>query len=73
MNCEETRIRLAAYVDGELATQDFLRVAAHVQACPDCRRARAVQAFVHIEVRRAALRFRSPALLRERVRLKLGF
>ena len=73
MDCNETQIRLSAYVDGELAAEDFFRVAAHAQACRECRRARAVQAFVHIEVRRAAARFTSPALLRERVLLKLGF
>lgn len=72
MNCSHARIRLAAYVDGELGTVESLDLGMHVRACAQCRGARAAQAFVHIEVRREARRFLAPARLRDRIRKKLA-
>jgi anti-sigma factor RsiW len=67
MNCSEARIQTAGYVDGELSTQDSSRLSNHLSECPRCRRARSVQSFVSVEVRREASRFTASAALRRRV------
>lgn len=36
MRCEDLRVELSAWIDGELGAGDRARVAAHLQTCPDC-------------------------------------
>lgn len=36
MRCEDLRVELSAWIDGELSPDDGARVAAHLQTCPDC-------------------------------------
>jgi anti-sigma factor RsiW len=38
MNCSETRRKLPAFSDGELAPDDHDRLSRHVSSCPDCRK-----------------------------------
>ena len=38
MNCEEMRVRLDAYIDGELTEDEMCAVEAHAAACEDCGR-----------------------------------
>lgn len=37
MKCEESRMQLVDYLDDELARPEREQLAAHLQACPDCR------------------------------------
>ena len=38
MNCQETKTRISAYLDGELTAATAEQVAAHLQSCEHCRR-----------------------------------
>jgi len=39
MKCHRIQERLAAYQDGEIAGKEQERIAAHLEGCPDCRKA----------------------------------
>jgi anti-sigma factor RsiW len=71
MNCNEARIQLSGYVDGELSTSQCSRLDTHVSGCAACQRDRSAQSFVHEEVRRELTRFQAPAALHRRIRREL--
>src|ERR1700686_4458066 len=71
MNCNEARIQLSGYVDGELSTSQCSRLDTHVSGCAACQRDRSVQSFVHEEVRRELTRYQASAALHRRIRKSL--
>ena len=68
MECSEARNLIAAYVDGEASPARGAFLEAHLAGCLGCRRERAAQSFVHLELRRVATHHVAPPALRERVR-----
>lgn len=68
MECKEAGNLIAAYVDGEASPSGVASLDAHLAGCLGCRRERAAQSFVHLELRRVATYHPAPAALRSRVR-----
>lgn len=52
MNCEKVRIKLSAYMDGEVDAEHYREIAAHLEQCPDCRREREELGGVDMLIRR---------------------
>jgi anti-sigma factor RsiW len=71
MNCNEARIQLSGYVDGELSTMQSSHLDEHVSSCASCQRDRSVQSFVRSEMRREVIRYHAPAALQRRIREKI--
>lgn len=67
MNCDESRIYLAAYLDDELDVADCLRVQQHLAQCDGCRRLQAEQAALRSAVRDPGLYAEPSADLARRV------
>jgi anti-sigma factor RsiW len=55
MNCNDSRIYLAAYFDDELDVGQSLRVHQHLAACPDCRHVQREQLVLRSALRDSAL------------------
>jgi len=72
MECSEARDLIAAYVDGEASAARAAPLDEHLAGCLACRRERAAQSFVHLELRRVATYHAAPAGLRARVRAAAG-
>ncbi len=72
MECNEARNLIAAYVDGEAAAARASALDEHLAGCLGCRRERAAQSFVHLELRRAAAYYTAPPALRSRLRSSLA-
>ncbi|MFO0637223.1 MAG: zf-HC2 domain-containing protein [Nannocystaceae bacterium] len=68
--CTDTAALLQPYVDGELASAEQERVAAHLEGCRPCRSAVSEQQWVRATLR-AVERDRAPASLRARVMASL--
>jgi anti-sigma factor RsiW len=67
MNCRETEQFLHAYLDGELDVVNCLAVEQHLQECPRCMQQWENQQTLHNQLSDAALYFRAPQSVRERV------
>jgi mycothiol system anti-sigma-R factor len=52
MTCREWRSRVAAYVDGELGVSGTLALQAHLDSCPECRRAAVTERQFRVLLRR---------------------
>jgi anti-sigma factor RsiW len=55
MNCNDSRIYLAAYFDDELDVAQSLRVHQHLAGCPDCRQVQREQLVLRSALRNSAL------------------
>ncbi len=55
MNCNDSRIYLAAYFDDELDVAQSLRVHQHLAGCPDCRQVQREQVVLRTALRDSAL------------------
>jgi anti-sigma factor (TIGR02949 family) len=71
MQCEEVRLRLDAYLDGELTEAERAPLSGHVESCPDCGPEIAALERLRDGIRRAAPDYRAPAELRSRIRFAL--
>ena len=71
MQCEEIRLRLDAYVDGELAEPDRVELREHLADCPECAPEAAALDRLRDGIRQAAPVYRAPEALRSRVRFAL--
>jgi mycothiol system anti-sigma-R factor len=71
MQCEEARPRLDAYLDGELAEPERMRLRDHLDSCPDCRPELAALERLREDIRRSAPDYRAPEALRSHIRLAL--
>lgn len=71
MQCEEVQPRLDAYVDGELAEAERVRLRDHIAGCGDCRPEAAALARLRDGIRRSSPTYRAPAALRSQIRFAL--
>ncbi|HET7456106.1 MAG TPA: anti-sigma factor [Gemmatimonadaceae bacterium] len=70
-DCEETRERLSAYVDGELPPDEAAAVAEHLTSCAACAREYDAVLQTVRTLREGLVRHRAPDVLRARVRAAL--
>lgn len=68
MDCQETRVLLHGYVDGELDLVNHLKVDEHLHTCADCERRVEAQRTLHARLSDASLYFHAPDRLRHSVR-----
>jgi anti-sigma factor RsiW len=68
MTCEEARILVNAYVDGELDLAKSLEVEAHLNGCPACATEQANLRVLRAGLRDSVFYYPAPARLEERVR-----
>ena len=71
MECHESQQLLALSLDGELDARSEGALAAHLEACADCRRQRRQLAALAAGVRAGATYHRAPAALRQRIEAAL--
>jgi anti-sigma factor RsiW len=72
MNCDQARLLLHPYLDGELDVVQSLQIVEHLSHCPACDQSRAqVQRLSHV-LAGADLRFAAPAGLKERLQSTLA-
>lgn len=71
MQCEEARPRLDAYIDGELADAERVRLHDHLAGCADCGPEAAALEQLRDGIRRSAPDYRAPAALRSQIRFAL--
>jgi anti-sigma factor RsiW len=72
MSCDETRLLLEAYADGELGGRDALDLERHLAECPSCTRALAARRALHEAIAGADLQHRLPVESRTRLRAALS-
>lgn len=71
MNCQQAKLLIDAYADGELDPAGVLEMEKHFRDCPSCAQAfRSVQGLKK-SLKQDALRFNAPAELRERLKAEL--
>lgn len=71
MNCDESKLLLDAYADGELDLVRHIELEAHLKACPACMRLSEGVAARRSRIRDSALRYRAPRQLREKIAASL--
>jgi anti-sigma factor (TIGR02949 family) len=71
MECAEARLRLDAYLDGELAGDDRAALREHLATCPDCAPELAALEGLRDSIRRSAPAYRAPPALRAQIRAGL--
>ena len=71
MNCHDAQAVLHGYLDGELDPSVSLNYEQHVGACPACGKALAEQQALQAEMKADSLYFKTPAILRDRLRASL--
>jgi anti-sigma factor RsiW len=71
MNCHDAQAVLHGYLDGELDPSVSLNYEQHVGACPTCGKALAEQQALQAEMKADSLYFKTPAILRDRLRRSL--
>ena len=67
MSCERTSSILHAYFDGELDASGAAEFERHLESCPDCAAALAVQETLRSSLKRSKLRERAPESLRRKL------
>jgi anti-sigma factor RsiW len=71
VTCEEARLLVNAYVDGELDVVKCLEVEAHLNGCVACRREEASLRALHTVLSDSSLYYEAPAQLERRLRTAL--
>jgi len=72
MSCEDIRLLLEAYADGELGGRDALEVERHLNECPSCARALEARLALRDSIAAADLRHRLPPESQTRLRAALA-
>src|SRR5207342_605849 len=67
LSCERTSLVLHAYFDGELDAADVPEFERHLESCPDCAAALAVQETLRSSLKGSKLRERAPESLRRKL------
>jgi anti-sigma factor (TIGR02949 family) len=71
MLCDESRPRLEAYLDGELAETERRQLREHLASCSDCGSEAASLERLHAGIRQSAPIYRAPEALRSQLRFAL--
>lgn len=71
MNCEQARLLIDPYADGELEAVAILELEKHLKECPACRAAWHHREGLKQAVKRDAPYFTAPAALRQRIKAEL--
>lgn len=71
MKCELSHTRLHAYFDGELDATGAAEFERHLESCPDCAQALAMEESLRQSLQRTRLHERAPESLRRKLRSKL--
>jgi anti-sigma factor (TIGR02949 family) len=71
MQCDEVRLRLEAYVDGELVESERARLSEHLASCTECGPEAAALQHLRDEIRRSVPHYRTPETLRSQIRFAL--
>jgi mycothiol system anti-sigma-R factor len=71
MRCDESRPRLEAYLDGELAETERRQLREHLASCSDCGSEAASLERLHAGIRQSAPIYRAPETLRSQLRFAL--
>ena len=71
MNCDDARVLMHAYIDGELDLAAGLELERHLAECPRCASEYAALSAVRARLKEEAFRYEAPAALKEKIRRAL--